>query len=246
MRPATRGDTMRRSRSLSAALVLGAVVLAGCSDVTATDDGSASASRASTTSSDPSPADPSSTSTSADPSSRRGSDGPSEEPSKEPDDPETHAPFLPRSRIEAAALHTTVLDRNAAASNEEQEVVDAWMDYWKAATDTLYFVHPSAQLRRVARHQALTSVVSYVDALKGRKQRVVGWAKDNVTSVEVNGDEAKVRDCTKNFTFSVDEEGEPVTRPVPFYDVTGTLAKDGARWVVTEAHLKELTTSCLS
>jgi len=120
------------------------------------------------------------------------------------------------------------------------------MDYWKAATDALYFVRPSAQLREVARDQALTSVLSYIEKLKAKNRRVVGWAKDNVTSVEVKGDEADVHDCTKNFTFSVDEEGEPVTRPTPFYDVTGTLVKDGTRWVVTRAHTEELTSSCMS
>jgi hypothetical protein len=138
-----------------------------------------------------------------------------------------------------------VLDRNAASSNREQEVVDAWMDYWKAATDALYFVRSSAALRLVARDQALTSVLSYVDTLKARKQRVVGWAKDNVISVEVSGSTADVHDCTKNFTFTVDEEAEPVTRPIPYYDVTGSLVKEGTRWVVTQAHLEERTSSCM-
>src|SRR4051794_5120815 len=246
---------MGRTRALPVVLLLCAGTLVGCSHATATKDASgaetASSSGSSASSGESSSASPtngpsaSSTSPGQDDSGRP-SKRPSASPSEQPTVRSTGKPFLPRSRIEAAALHTTVLDRNAAASNEEQEVVDAWMDYWKAATDTLYFVRPSAQLRSVARGQALTSVLSYVETLKTRKERVVGWAKDNVTSVEVKGDKADVRDCTKNFTFSVDVEGEPVTRPTPFYEVTGTLVKDGTRWVVTRAHTEELTTSCMS
>jgi len=76
--------------------------------------------------------------------------------------------------------------------------------------------------------------------------RVVGWALDNVTSVEVDGDTATVRDCTRNNTFSVDQEVEQVSIAFPWYDVTGTLRRSQGAWTVTEQKTKSLKKSCLS
>ena len=75
---------------------------------------------------------------------------------------------------------------------------------------------------------------------------MVGWARDNVTSVKVTGDTAKIRDCTENYTFTVDHEAEPLTHPPPWYDARGTLKKVDGRWMVTTQNSRELKKSCLS
>jgi len=252
---------MRRSRALPAVLMLCAGALAGCSDASSTKDAggppAGSSSSPASSSGAPSPSAPTSSgSTASAPTRSASSPGagqdpsasaqPSGQPSGQPTDRATRTPRLPHDRTAAAALHTSVLVRSAAGSSEEQAVVRAWMDYWQAASDTFYFLRPTPELRAVARAQALSSVVGYIGTLKADKHRVVGWAKDNVTDVTIHGDKAAVRDCTANFTFSVDVDGDPVTRPTPFYDVTGTLVKENGRWYVTRTHSRDLTSSCLS
>jgi hypothetical protein len=249
---------MGRSRVLPAALILCAGALAGCSHASSTKDaGGSDASSASGSASPSCATSPSApeTTRSRTPTpaptgpSRRPGGGSGATPSKQPsgpaDDQPKRTPHLPRDRVEAAALHKSVLVRSSAGTSQEQAVVGAWMDYWQAASDAFYFVRPTNQLRALARDQALSSVLGYIETLKKDEHRVVGWAKDNVTSVEIDGDEARVRDCTENFTFSVDVDGDPVTRPQPFYDVTGTLVRDGDRWFVTRTHSRNLTSTCL-
>jgi len=124
-------------------------------------------------------------------------------------------------------------------------VVDAWMSYWQAAADSYYRARPVPRFAEVARGSARSAVLVYLRQKKAQGQRVVGWARDNVTSVHISGDRARLRDCTQNFTFSVDEEGTPITLPTPFYDVTGELEKHGGRWVVTVATSRNLRLSCL-
>ena len=188
------------------------------------------------------------------------SDGPSEEPSASTSAPVSPTPTksteptvapptkereLPESLTMARNLHIAVLDTSVARTPEEKAVVRAWMDFWQGAADTYYLYKPTEQFNRVARGEARRSVLKYTARLKADKQRVVGWAKDNVTSIKIDGDRAVVRDCTKNFTFSVDAEAEPATRPTPYYDVTGTLRKTDGRWTVVAQKTESLDKSCL-
>jgi hypothetical protein len=222
------------------ALLVCLTALAGCSDDTAkksqdspSSDASSSAasSPSDSASSTPSPSSTGSTDST-------GSTGSSASPSD--------TPRLPNDRIQAANLHIAVLDQNAASTPEEKAVVRAWMAYWQGAADSYYFYHPTDGFTKVARGTARSSVIGYLDETKAKKHRVVGWARDNVTHVDVNGGTATVRDCTKNFTFTVNSEAEPLTQPDPYYDVTGKLRKDQGRWTVTEQHSRALKHSCLS
>ena len=247
---------MRPSRALPVVLTLCAAAFAGCSNASPSKDAdhtsTASASATASATRQTSPSSPgTSTSTSSAPTGSAsttpsGGAGAPNKPSDQPSAQPTRTPHLPRDRVEAAALHRSVLIRSSADTSQEQAAVTAWIDYWQGASDAFFFLRPTALLRAVARDQALSSVLDYIGTLKHDKHRVVGWAKDHVTSVVVDGDRARVRDCTENFTFSVDVDGDPVTRPTPFYEVTGTLQQDGGRWYVTRTHSTNLTTSCLS
>jgi hypothetical protein len=152
---------------------------------------------------------------------------------------------LPHDRLAAASYHESILVSSAASTPEEHAVVDAWMSYWNNVADTYFNGRPTADLHKVASGDALAQVHAYLKLQKRKGERAVGWAKDHVLSVEVNGDRASVHDCTQNFTFSVDEEGEPATRPDPWYDVTGTLEKQQGSWVVVHQTYKKPKTSCL-
>ena len=233
---------MRRHLALAVAATTALAVLVGCRD-DASETGSSTASApASTTSATPSeePAESSSAPTSPSPSKR----SPSPKASPTTDGP-AQEPDLPEDRTMARNLHTAVLGTSVARTAEEKAVVEAWMDFWQGAADTYYLYKPTAQFNRVARGEARAEVLTYTAKLKARKQRVVGWARDNVTSIEVDGNDATVRDCTKNFTFRVDVEAEPLTRPMPYYDVTGTLRKTDGRWTVVAQKTESLDKSCL-
>lgn len=223
---------MRRHRTLPVVLAVSLVALAGCGGGDPKSGASASTSASPAPSSAPTTASGAPSSTATDGTSDAG------EPSGQPD--------LPTSRVEAASLHLAVLGENAASTDEEKAVVAAWMDFWQGAADTYYYYRPTAGFEKVARGKARSSVLSYLAQTKASKQRVVGWSRDNVTSVKVDGESATVRDCTKNFTFSVDEGGEPITLPDPWYDVTGTLVKADGAWTVTVQSTKALKKSCLS
>ena len=166
------------------------------------------------------------------------SDTPSSTPSADPT-------RLPTSQLEAAALHTAVLDSSVARTAEQKAVVAAWMRYWQAAADTYYYAKEDPALARSATGEARASVVRYMRQKKAARNRIVGWARDNVTDVRVDGSRATVRDCTKNYTFTIDEEGEPVTRPDPWYDATGQLAKSGGTWKVVSLDSPARRRSCL-
>ena len=234
---------MRRHRTLPVVILLSLTVLAGCAD----DGTKKSSSTPSSSSASASSAGTSSAgaSGSASPSTP---DAASTSPAEDPSNPTapTDAPTLPNVRIEAANLHVAVLGENAASTSEEKAVVNAWMAYWQGAADTYYYYRPSKRLLGFSRGKARSTVLAYLAQTKSDKQRVVGWARDNVTSVKVHGSSATVRDCTKNFTFSVDQEAEPVTKPTPYYDVTGELTRVDGRWVVSSQVSKELNKTCLS
>jgi hypothetical protein len=222
------------------ALLLCLTALAGCSDDAAKKSQESPSSDASSSATG-SPSDSASSTPSESPTASTGSTD-STGSSASPSD----TPSLPNDRIQAANLHIAILDQNAASTDEEKAVVRAWMAYWQGAADSYYLYHPTDGFTKVARGSARSSVISYLDKVKAKRQRVVGWARDNVTKVDVNGDTATVRDCTKNFTFTVDDEAEPLTRPTPYYDVTGTLRKEQGRWTVTKQHSRALNHSCLS
>jgi hypothetical protein len=147
--------------------------------------------------------------------------------------------------MEAVRFHRAVLGENAADTQQEAAVVDAWMGYWQAATDTYYYRRPVPSLDRIAEDKARTAVLDYLGQLRDEEQRVAGWARDNVTDVTVDGNRATVRDCTENFTFRIDEEGSPITRPTPFYLVSGVLEMREGRWVVTQASSRDRMATCL-
>ncbi len=223
---------MRRSRTLPAVAL---ICLAG---LTACNDG--------TTATGP-PATPTGTAAPATGSTSPGAgDGSaSTRPSGSPSASPTDTGPLPTNRIEAASLHKAVLGRNAAETAEERAVVDAWMAFWQGAADTYYYYKPVPGFDEVARGDARRQILESLAKTQREKRRVVGWARDNITSVTVDGDRATVRDCTENYTFSVDEEGEPKTRPTPWYDITGTLERTHGRWTVVDQSSRDLDSSCL-
>ncbi len=222
---------MRRHRRLPAVLLQSLTAVAGCSSASPQSGPSAG----DTTAASASP------STGASAETPTATDRPSESASPSEASPSA----LPHDRLEAAALHTAVLGRNAASTAEERAVVDAWMSYWQGVADTVYSYKVTPEFEQVARGQARSSILGYLADLKAKKKRVVGWARDNVTSVSVDGGSATVHDCTENFTFSVDAEGEPLTNPPPYYDVTGTLQKSQGQWTVVRQRSRELKSSCL-
>jgi len=232
---------MRRTLGLSAAIALALVTLAGCGDDAATSSGG----------------EPSATSSAA-----AGSSLPEEstgEPTGESTDFPSGSPgamktyearpvpdHLPTVRIEAANLHYAYLDRNAAGDAEEQAVVDAWMSYWQGTADTYYLQRPTALFSAVARGEARSKVLDYMREKKAADERVMGYSIENVTSVQVDGTTATLRDCTKSFTFTVDRESEPLSRVMPFYDTTGMLEKTGGKWTVVDYEDKAMRKSCLA
>ncbi len=151
---------------------------------------------------------------------------------------------LPTTREEAKTLHLSVLGKSAANSDDERDVVEAWMTYWQATADTYFDLKPSPKLN-VAKGDAVIGVLNLLAKLKAKDERIVGWARDNVTNVRVSGDAASVRDCTENFTFSINAKDKPIDEPTPFYESTGEFKKEGGKWIVTDFTSKDATTSCL-
>jgi len=236
-----------RPHPLPTALVLaiaGVTALAGCSSgssatrspdrASASSSGSASASPSPSTST--STASPSDTASSSPSGSGSGSG---------PDATVSAEPALPRDRLSAASYHKALLASSVASGPEERAVVDAWMTFWQGTADTFFNAQPDAQFDRVARGRARAGILSYLARQQAQHRRAVGWSKDNVTSVSVDGDRATVHDCTENFTFSVDQEGEPLSKPDPWYAVTGTLERQQGDWVVVDQVTKTPATSCL-
>ncbi len=226
---------MRLGRTLPAVLVLAFTVLAGCEDPVGPHVSSAT------------PSEETSTGSASASASESASESPSESPSQSAgQSPTGQSADLPRSQVRAAVLHTAALGSSAADTAQEKAVVSAWMGYWQAATNGYFYGREPQDLTRYATGPALKAVRNYQSDLKSKQQRVVGWARDNVTRVSVDGDTATIRDCTENYTFNVDEEGAPLpNRMIPWYDVRGVLQKRQGRWVVTQADSKKLQKSCL-
>ena len=94
----------------------------------------------------------------------------------------------------------------------------AWMTYWQGATDTYYAAHSVPRPWRPRhRGQARAAVLDYLGGSAEAKQQRGRRLGPGTTSrsVTVDGDTATVRDCTENFTFNVDADGDAVTNPDP-------------------------------
>jgi hypothetical protein len=225
---------MNRLRTLPVVLLMGALALAGCTDE--------NPKKAATT---PSPTDSSSSASSSasetpTPSDTTNSATPTAPPSA------SEGPNFPRDRIEAASLHLAYLESSVAKTAQEKAVVNAWMSFWQGAADTYYLWKPTDQFLGVARGAAKKEVLDYANQLKADSHRVAGWSKDNVTSITINKNTATVQDCTENYTYTVDKEIEPLTKPTPFYEVTGTFKKENGRWTVVDQTSKDRNKSCLT
>lgn len=231
---------MRGRCTLPVVLVLTVGSLAGCSG-----GGSPAPKGASASSSSSSPASSSPSSSPASPSGASTGSGPAASSAAGPATSSAGAFAFPRDQTEATSLHKAVLVRNAARTTEQQAVVDAWMAFWQGAADTYYFYRPSKQFAAVASGPARSAVLKYMRGNQAKSQRVVGWARDNVLAVKVSGDSATIHDCTENYTFTVDEEGEPLTAPEPFYDTTGALQKVDGRWRVVQQDSRKVRATCL-
>lgn len=228
---------MRRPRTLPAVLLLAVLPLAGCSSDGAPDPAPSASSSESMTEEPSDPATPTPTPTP--------DESPTSTPSASPIDPDPTPRRLPTNREEALGLHLAVLGTSVADTAEEEAVVDAWMTFWQGVADTYYLYRPSPKFEQVARGAARRDILSYLATLKRDNERVMGWARENITEVTVDGSTARIVDCTKNFTFRVDAEGEPLTKPTRFYDTRGTLERSGDGWVVTSYTSRDLKVSCL-
>jgi len=151
----------------------------------------------------------------------------------------------PASTAEAAKLSVAVLGKNAARTPDEKAVVEAWMTYWDAVTQT-YDTLEAAPGLDSASGKPLSQVLDYLDKLRTRNHRSVGWTRDNVLNVAVSGDDAALRDCVENFSFEVDASNEPTEKPSPFYVTIGQLTKKGGRWIVRAIDNAPTETDCRS
>jgi hypothetical protein len=166
-------------------------------------------------------------------------------PTAEATDAEATEVPRPATTSEAAELAATVLGTNAARTAEEKTVVKAWMRYWTAVAETYDELEPAPGLDS-ARGKPLTQVLDYLDTLKSKGHRSVGWTRDNVLEVSVEGAVAVVKDCAENFTFEVDADGKPVEDVTPFYDIVGMLEKRDGDWAITAMELNRLDKDCRS
>lgn len=149
----------------------------------------------------------------------------------------------PSTTPEAAKLAVTVLGTNVAKTPEERAVVAAWMTYWTAVSKTYDELEPAPGLDS-ARGKPLTQVLDYLDKLKARNHRSVGWTRENVLRIGVSGDSAVLTDCAENFSFEVDAAGKPTEKPSPYYSTLGQLTRDGDRWIVTTAESRGTDEDC--
>lgn len=150
---------------------------------------------------------------------------------------------LPTTTAEAAKLAVSVLGSSVADTADEKAAVAAWMTYWDAASKTFSDLEPAAGLDS-ARGEPLANVLNYLNELKAKNHRSVGWTRDHVLTIEVNGGAALIRDCAENFSFEVDSAGKPVQDVSPFFDISGSLTKDGDRWIVTVAKTTKVQEDC--
>ncbi|MCL3818737.1 hypothetical protein [Aeromicrobium wangtongii] len=119
------------------------------------------------------------------------------------------AEALPTTTPEAAEIAVSVLGSSAAKTADEKAAVDAWMTYWQAVSTSLNELEPAAGLDS-ARGEPLTETLDYLNELKTKNHRNVGWVRDHVLAVKVSGDTAAIRDCAENFSFVVDASNKPV------------------------------------
>ncbi|MRK01148.1 MULTISPECIES: hypothetical protein [Aeromicrobium] len=150
---------------------------------------------------------------------------------------------LPTTTPEAAKVAITVLGSSVAKTAEEKSVVEAWMIYWDAVATTYDELEPAPGLDR-SRGKPLKDVMDYLDLLKARNHRSVGWTRDHVLGVSVDGDSAVLRACSENFSFEVDADDNPVEDVTPFYWTTARLSRDDGRWILTSVDTDRLQQDC--
>jgi hypothetical protein len=119
------------------------------------------------------------------------------------------------------------------------------MTYWQAVSTTYDTLEPAPGLD-AARGKPLTDVLDYMNQLKTKNHRSVGWTRDHVLAVEVDGDSAAMRDCAENFTFEVDSAGKPVEKVTPFYSIVAQLTREDGRCLVTTITSERLQQDCRS
>ena len=198
---------MRAGRGLPAALLVGALALAGCSHQPPTASGSSSGT----------PTASPSTATSSTATSSPATASPSASPSAAP----TPRNYFPRSTTAAAALHVAALETSVARTAEEKAVVSAWMAYWQAATDAYYersIVPGLATSATGAARAAVDDNLADLRRSTAARRRLVEGQRHVRDRQRRHGDGA---DCTENYTFNVDTDGDAVTNPVPYYDARG-------------------------
>lgn len=118
----------------------------------------------------------------------------------------------------------------------KQEVVDAWLAYWKVRLAA--FGGPEldpAALGEVASGKAAEQVISYVRYLEDKKLRTQGDLRLGVERLRVTKDRARLTSCADNLSVDVRSNGKPAEALKPFYTIGGTLERvEGQAWVVTD------------
>jgi hypothetical protein len=139
---------------------------------------------------------------------------------------------LPTDVAEAAKLQLSVLGSSVAETTDEKAVVEVWMRFNRALSDTLGDLEPAPDLALGSRTMQ-DDMLAYADELTSKDRRVKGWVRDNVTSVRVDNDTAAIEDCAENFSFEVDADGRKVEKISPYLWIVGTLEKSDGGWSIT-------------
>jgi hypothetical protein len=120
------------------------------------------------------------------------------------------------------------------SGREQQAAVDAWLAYWQVRLDAFAVpeVDPTA-LGEVARGDAASQVVSYVDYLQRNDLRTEGDLRFDVDRVRVRGSQARLQTCVTNQSVDVGADGRPAEPLTPFYEFEGHLTRVSDDWAVT-------------
>ncbi|RYJ04841.1 MAG: hypothetical protein EON52_14680, partial [Actinomycetales bacterium] len=153
---------------------------------------------------------------------------------------------FPTDVAAASKIAVSQTASSVARTPEEKATVQSLTDYWAAVVRTYDTLQLDPGLK-IARGQALTRVMGYLQDLRGKAHKVKGWTRDHVQKISIDGDKAALVFCTENFTFEVDAQGRKAEDITPFYLATMRLQKIDGRWIVTElADNQKLQKSCLT
>lgn len=136
-----------------------------------------------------------------------------------------------------------VVVRNKAQTAEEKAVATAWAGYWTARMGAFTKVdtnYPGLSEHSVGK--ALSTVISYVNTLKGSGLHEIGAGLLAVNGVTVSGNTAVVDGCLYNNGRNADKDGTPVERPTVYLKLKDKLVKQGDAWMVSS--LKVTTKRC--